>query len=299
MYTTLSRLLIELRQDTPGQPAEEADEFNLASLLDALDTAVTLIDGATHQWFAPLIRTTYHTAARWKDGGEMNQQGRLWLRYPLLTLTSISIEGQTLDSERFVLLPRGDRHFDSVLFLHPQDVWQARTAEDAIAISGVWTYRSDRNLGWIASGDTVQANITAAQAQITVADVDGLDSLLAAPRFSPGVLIRMGEELAQVRSVDSLTNTLHVTRGIRGSTAAAHMAGTQIDLWEPEPDISRAAARWATMIYRRRAAFETTTIEGLGQITTWPKHMPSDVAAILPRYTNLSSIRVATSGGQW
>jgi hypothetical protein len=63
-----------------------------------------------------------------------------------------------------------------------------------------------------ATGDTLQANITAKTSYLTVLDADGLDSG-GDTRFSVGDILLVDDEVMIVASVDTVNNYVYVRRG--------------------------------------------------------------------------------------
>lgn len=159
---------------------------------------------------------------------------------------------------------------------------------DTIVVTGWWGFRTNYGTeGFLDSGDTVLGGgINASVTTITVADVDGVDYYFQTPRFSPGNLIRIENELCQVWATDIALNTLTVRRGQNGTTAAAHAQGTAISVWFPEDDIVRAATRWACLLYARRGTFEKMTVTGVG-VVSYPDDCPGEVFATLQGFNNL------------
>lgn len=158
---------------------------------------------------------------------------------------------------------------------------------DTIVITGWWGYRTNYGTeGFLASGDSVQdvGGINASVTTITVSNASGADYYFQTPRFSPGNLIRIENELCVIWSITG--NALSVRRGQNGTTAAAHAQGTAISVWFPEDDIVRAATRWVCLQQARRGAFEKMTVTGVG-IVSYPDDVPGEVWGTIQGYQNL------------
>ncbi|KKK65617.1 hypothetical protein LCGC14_2972320, partial [marine sediment metagenome] len=69
---------------------------------------------------------------------------------------------------------------------------------------------------------------------------------------------------------------LTVVRGIRGSTAATHDAGTQIDVFKPESVIVRAARKQTAFKLARAGQFKRVSFDGV-RIESLPDVLPSVV----------------------
>lgn len=210
---------------------------------------------------------------------------------PLLEVVSITDgEGQTLapyvratDSGDY-LLPGGSTPYDMIgLADSSSKSWLAYNGDPrgAITITGLWGYHSRYSDAWVSANDTVQNNpLGAGDTTLTVADADGVDVFGMTPRFSPGQLLRIESEFVEVTAVNTTTNAVTIRRGMRGTTAAAHMQGTAISWFQPEPVIQRAAQRWAGYLYDRRGSFEMVRIEDITTLA-FPPDMPQEVANIL------------------
>jgi hypothetical protein len=166
---------------------------------------------------------------------------------------------------------------------------------DAIVVTGTWGYRTRYTTdAWKLSGDSVQngGGITDATTTITVNNVNGAQYDGTTPRFSVGQLLLLETEWCEVIGVNTSTNVLTVIRGARGSTAAAHVINTTINIFYPEPAIVRAAVRWASYLYARRAVFEKTTLQfgqGGQYSAVMPMDVPEEVRNILHQFTNLQA----------
>lgn len=163
--------------------------------------------------------------------------------------------------------------------------WPSGSACDpynSIVITGFWGYRRYYDQEGFLATDTIQdaAGITANANTVTVDDSNGADYYGLPPRFSPGMLIRMDNELAEVTAVDDTTSTLTILRGQRGTTAAAHATGVAIHVWNIEPEIRRITARQVALQYARKGAFQQAEISDLG-IVTYPGDLASEVRGVL------------------
>ncbi len=152
---------------------------------------------------------------------------------------------------------------------------------EAIAVNGIWGFRTNYATAWVSSNDTVQDNPLAAIAtQVTVADADGIDAFGLIPRFSPGQVLRFESEYVEVVGVDPVNNKLTIRRAMFGTIAVEHAQNTAIILWTPEPTVNRAALRWTDYLYKRQGSFETVVVEGDTR-TTFPPDAPEEVQNIL------------------
>lgn len=156
---------------------------------------------------------------------------------------------------------------------------------NTVVITGWWGYKERYAAdGWLSvDAITNVGGINASVTSLTVADADGADYFGQTPRFSPGNLIRIEDEMLEVTATDTTTNTLTVLRGQRGTTAAAHAQTTAVKVWNIEFNVQYACTRAACYNYARKGAFETTQIQDLTTIN-YPPDFPAQVKAILQEF---------------
>lgn len=156
---------------------------------------------------------------------------------------------------------------------------------DNISVQGWWGYNRNFANAWVDSLDTVQdaAGLVAGTRLITVSSVTGLDARFNAPRFSPGNLIRINNELFLVMTTDGLANTLGVQPAQNGTTAATHAKNATISIWYPEQDVIDTVSTQAAYFYAKRGAYEEVSIQGITAIK-YPPDMVGELLAMLQGY---------------
>lgn len=118
-----------------------------------------------------------------------------------------------------------------------------------LTIGGVWGWHDAWSLAWRDSGADVPAGgWPAAGGLLPVDDATGPDSVGEVPRFQVGHLLRCGAELLRVLAVQA--DTITVQRGVNGSTALEHPAGTPVATYQPPADVRALVVRWAAWLYR-------------------------------------------------
>jgi hypothetical protein len=159
--------------------------------------------------------------------------------------------------------------------LSASSLWTySTTPENAISITGAWGYHDDWGNAWINSLDDVEdvAGINASVTTVTVLNVDGANVDVDSPRFSAGMLIKIGTEWMEViAATNSTTDTLTVKRGARGSTAAVHARYAPIYTFSPARNVVGAImayAHWRYTQKNNRADYGT--------------EIPADITALLP-----------------
>lgn len=280
-YATLAQARAELKETDAAITDDDA------VVKAALAHVTARIDRVTGRTFLPRVATRRFDAAGWHlDGG----RNALELDQPLMALTGVTVDGEAWALDTDVLpVPRADTPI-TALRIPPSSGrrWSGGTDwQDAIAVTGVWGFRTDYADAWQGVGETLAAPLSATAASFVAADVDGLDSRRRAPRFSAGQLVRIDAEYLAVLDTDAGSNTVYVLRGVQGTTAATHAMGAVVEAFRVEPAIERAACRWASYLYKRRGAFRVTEVDPTtGVSVMFPEDMPGEVANTLAAYTD-------------
>lgn len=279
-YASLALAKTEIVTQAGGTLAARPDDD--AALLRALYFVSERIEKSKGYSFEPRIKTEYYDALGFHID---DSDGRLYLREPLLAVTSLTVGGVALTADEYVLQPRGRTPYTSIRRIDGN--WYATEWQDAIAITGVWGWRERYATdGWL-KVDDLAAGITSSATTLTVADVDGVDAFGRTPRISAGNLLRIvtgsDTEYLEVTATNTSTNVVSCRRGVNGSTAVAHSTGDDVEVWQPEDNVVRAAVRWAGYLMARRGAFARIEYDGLTAVT-FPPDMPDDVKGFLSSY---------------
>lgn len=263
-------------------------------LMKALLAAAEGIDRLCGMAFYPEKAVRYYDA----DQNNWYINGReLYLGYPLLAATAITdgTGGVLVAGTDYHLLPDGSGPcFYVRLLATSQASWTLYSGnpERAISVAGVWGYHQHYDRAWVNSLDTVQDEdgITAGATGITVADVDGNDADWNAPRFSPGMLLKIDDEMLLLINADNNTQTLTVQRGFGGTVADEHEKGAVIYIWSADETIKRVCARWANAMLQMRGNFETVRYDGVAT-TAYPDGVPGGIIDELEKASLLASVR--------
>lgn len=206
----------------------------------ALAAATTLIQRYAGRQFLPRVATIAHTVNR-------EDTTHLLLTDDLLALTSVTNgDGSTISLNDIQVLA-GSR----LALINGAAFNYDVTPVNAIAVTGIWGWHDDWGEAWFSSGDTVQNNpLSSGATSLTVAAADGADSSGQTPRFQVGQLLRIEAEYVRVTGVDTGTNVLSVQRGTNGTTAAAHVQNTLIEVYQPPRDAEMLCLRVAAWLYR-------------------------------------------------
>jgi hypothetical protein len=239
------------------------DDAELTRLLLA---AQRILEGPTglDRFLEPRVQTTYYTE------DDIDDDGRLVVHGDLLDVVSL-VNGDSvarlLTSHR--LEPRNTTPY---FYIRPLTgypwLWET---DGEIVLVGVQGWHTRYGEAWTNSGDTVEDNPLSASATTV--------TINSAGHFLAGQFLRCESEFMTVSVVTSgASPTLTVTRGVNGSTAAAHVQNTQLDIWTQREDAVQMTLRLAAYLYHQRDAsvFDVTAIPDAGVITL-PKGIPADV----------------------
>ncbi|MDY6835544.1 MAG: hypothetical protein SVY53_12165 [Chloroflexota bacterium] len=145
-----------------------------------------------------------------------------------------------------------------------------------VEIAGVFGFGDGQSsTPYVSSGDTVQDDPLSSSA--TTIDVTDGDN------FAEGQTLRIESEQVYVSSIS--TNTLTVSRGVNGTTAAEHVQTTAISIYQYPEDIAEATIIQAARLWKRKdTAFGNMT--GFTDIGTAKKvhGLDQDVKQIVLRY---------------
>lgn len=151
-----------------------------------------------------------------------------------------------------------------------------------IHVTGVWGIHSDYANAW-QHVDDLAGDIDDTVTSLTVADVDGVDVYGMTPRISAGNLLRIGSEYLEVTATNTTTQAVTVRRGVNGSTAASHLTGDDVEVWQVEEPIRREVARQAAFLNARRGAYSTVDISAIGEVR-YPSDLLGSLRGVLQEY---------------
>ncbi len=213
--------------------------------------------------------------------------GTFRLDTPLLALSAVTAGSTVLTVGTTVsAYPDADMPPFAYLRLSDYATWYSYCATDGaptfVTVTGIWGVHRDYANAWL-KVDDLGADITSSATSLTVADADGLDDLGFTPRLSEGQIIRLDSELMIVLTVNTGTNTLTVQRGALGSTAAAHTAGADVEVWQVEEPIRHVVARQAAFIWARQGAYTSMEVQGMSEVR-YPPDLLAELRAVEQDY---------------
>lgn len=243
--------------------------------------------------FAPYIQTRNNYRL---TGDKVNSyEGTFNFGEPLLALTSVDIGTTALTVPTTVTTWQGGLSPYTTLSLvdsccgswYRYATCSGCNRAPFITIAGIWGYHSDYANAWI---DTLQdvpvANITSSQTSFVVSDVDAANALGLTPAISAGNLLQIDSEWLEVTATDTTTNTVTVRRGVNGSTAAAHTAGTAIYSYAVDEQIKRATYRQAALEYNKIGAYDNVTVQDLTTVT-FTADVLAEFSSLLTLFANM------------
>lgn len=216
-------------------------------LMIAARTATAHIQRITERRFLPRLATIAH---------HFNPRlpTELLLDDDLLTLLALTDAAGVIPLEAACLVPDDTAPTSTLILTNGWAFSCDALGMASVSVRGVWGWHDDPAQMWRDSGDTVRdAVLAAGTTTLTVSDVAAPDALGSTPRFQVGQLLKIDEEYVLVLTVTQVTDAddvLTVQRGINGTTAAQHVQGAAIAVYQPPADILDLALRWTAWFYR-------------------------------------------------
>ena len=285
--TTCYATLADAKQD--NKSGTTADDLYL---LRALRTVSQRIDRQMGQqsrpYFAPFIETR---KLQLRPTMVNSALGTLMLPAPLLAVTGVSVSGTALTVGTDVLgypdsaVPPFEALQLSAAYAYDWYYYCSDTLRQPyVSITGEWGYHGDYAHAWQQVDTLAAAMSDATTTTLTVHTVDAAGTDGNTPTFSPGQLIKIDDELLNVSAVNNTTKVLTVeARGANGSTAATHLNGAAIKVWQAEPDIRQVVARQAAFMNKKRGAYEAAVITEVGMVT-YPADLLPELLGVLQGY---------------
>lgn len=226
---------------------------NDAVILALIRQASREIEDITNRHFYPRIEAHLFDAPT---------RGDLILDDDLLEITSLTNgDGTALIPSMYRAYPLNKTPKERITLLSSFTVWlpdPSGNRQGAITLTGVWGCHSDYYSAWETPGAALSAAITTSTAT-TAATATAI--------FHAGDLIKIDTEYLYIASLatSGATDTLTLTRGVNGSTAATHAQGTVVYRWNPGADITgvinRAVAAYTKL--RANPLAETVSVDGM------------------------------------
>jgi hypothetical protein len=151
-----------------------------------------------------------------------------------------------------------------------------------VSIAGLWGMSSDYGNSAL-SVDTLNGNITSSQTTMTVSDIDGENVYGISPRLSAGALVWLEDELVEVTDTNISTNVATIRRGVNGTTAASHLSGVAVRVFQVDDIIRNAVAQQAGLLFARLGSYNTTDAKE-GVEIRYPADLMVQLRAVVEGY---------------
>jgi hypothetical protein len=170
---------------------------------------------------------------------------RLGLDADLLSVTTFTSDGSRLtEGTDYRLWPVNEspKRIAEILFGSGSVFSWSTTPQSSVTIAGLWGFHDEPDYRWEATGDTVlDERLSASATALTVDD---------GTAFQVGQTLKAGTEQVYVSAIS--TNTLTITRGVNGTTAAEHVAATALTVYRPIPEIRTATRLLVEQVYKMK-----------------------------------------------
>jgi hypothetical protein len=252
-YTTIDDVQEQLMKETPENvPDPTTEEYtNFINYLtnQLIPDTSKYINNVTHRFFIPLKETrNYYNRVLYKKDA-LDSYGywlkwnasdfRLFVDLDLLEIITFTSTSTAITSTEYRITPPAtfiDLDSDSNDF-----DFDRGSFNNAQIIAGWWGYHTD----WVNAFTTVE-NVTIADANTTTITVTST----ADDKYKRLQYLRCEDELMLITAIPS-TTSLTVTRGVRGTTAAAHSA-KPLQTFQIDSALHVAATRLVSWLYMNR-----------------------------------------------
>lgn len=272
-YCTLAEFKAAI---TPAGQDLSPDAPDDAVIEDLIERASRRVDDMCGRVFYPFVATRYYDLPKGRD---------LWLEDDLLEVTTLT-NGDTnaVSASEYKLHPANEYpKYALKLKDISSEIWEEDSdgsGEQVISLLGFWGYHERyATRGWKTAGTLGAA----------MSDTTGLSiTLTAGHTLAPGggQLIKVGTELMITTITTSTTATVYA-RGENGSTAATHLNGSTVYLWQYMEDITGLTVEVASMMYKSRyapQAVESNTYMSGGGMVVTPRSLPSWAQEVINKY---------------
>lgn len=233
----------------------DLDTLGKAKIKSYLERATRFIDRFTRRQFYPWYETRQYPVpyAYYDLTIRRFPSAHLKLDADMLEVVNLNNGIKDIPSTDYYLLEL-NKYPKSIVVLRFPNFWGGLTGatvrrydQPIVIISALWGYADDRypTEFWLDTLETIPVGgLDDNDTEITLTNVDGTD-IWGRTRFAEGSLIKVDDELMEILGVNTTTNKITVSRGSRGSTAAAHDAGVKIYRWRVIEDIQQATLQIA------------------------------------------------------
>jgi hypothetical protein len=204
----------------------------------------------------------------------------------LLSLTTLTNGDATvIAAANYNLIPVNDPPYFAIQLKDVASVtWATNTAgskDQVISVAGIWGYHPEYATRAWSIATTLNGAIT---------DTTGLVwNVVSGTPLTTGCIVKIDNEFLIVASV-AVNAVTFVARGDNGSTAATHLTGATVYLWNTVKPIKSAVFQIALSLYKRRHG---ESISGIASVTAagvviTPTDVPQLAQRILMQYSRFS-----------
>lgn len=201
--------------------------------------ASEIIAEQTTRSFVPFL---YDMPIVWDDVKYDIRRGRLPLDDDLLVVSELGFGDLTIDAADYRLFPSSSTPVTELILSRTALSGATFDFGAAFSISGTWGYVTNLAAAW--SLAQAAFSCTSNETEVTVTPD-------TAVRYDTLSYLRVESEYMQITAIDLETDTLTVTRGVNGTTAATHSA-VPLYRFNVKQDVALAATRLAAFLYQRR-----------------------------------------------
>jgi len=230
LYATLAEYKAFATARTQTASTDAIDDATLTTMLEGVSRYVDGPAGANVQFY-PSVETRLYDAP---DSRDLRIDG------PLLEVTTfLNGDSSTVTSNQYTLhSPNKTPYWKIALRDNATISWYTTSGsyEQALSITGVWGWRSKyAQRGWSSAG-TLGAAIT---------DTTTLAfTMTVGHTVAVGQILKIGSEFYNVAAVSTNTITPN-KRGDNGSTAATHLSGDTVYMWNVQEEVKLAVLETA------------------------------------------------------
>ena len=275
-YATLAEYKAFVNSRGHSGAADATDDAIIDSLLEQ---ASRYIDGKTSRWFYPRIETRNLSIPNYP-----NVERALDFDADVLeVITFLNGDGSAISASEYLLWPANEYpKFGLRIKQSSNFQWLTDNSEyeNVLDLKAVYGYHSNYTSEAWESVGTLGAAIT---------DTTTLAfTMTAGHSLAVGNIARIDNELFIIGTV--ATNTITpLKRGDNGSTAATHLNGAVVSVWQPMADCKNATLEIAMQAYKRRfgqSLSNTETVTASGVVLT-PKDIPTLAGEFMKTYRRL------------
>lgn len=200
------------------------------------------IDRLSGRYFYPVVATRKYDVPS-NGGTDVHLDAEIFELQSITNNVAIDIAG-------VLLYGSNELTKNKLRLLNSGGIWQpdsSGSADQAISITGIWTYLFDRTAGWLRSMALSANMLVAATTFPSVAN-----------SIRAGQLLKIGTEFLYVTSVaapvsPATTDTVTCERACNGTVAAAHSTSDVVYAWHPGYDIEMLTSSAAVAYYNLKS----------------------------------------------